>query len=142
MSHTITLDLPDALYARIERQAHSTRQPVETLLLNMLQTTLPPIDELRPDLMTPLQDLELLESDELRLILLETVPDAVHREIETLLDKNRAGDLRGAERSRLDALQHQADVVMLRKARAAVLMRFRGERLPTLSELRQLSERR
>ena len=28
---------------------------------------------------------------------------------------------------------------MLRKARAAVLLRFRGERLPTLTELRQLT---
>jgi hypothetical protein len=32
-------------------------------------------------------------------------------------------------------LQQQADMVMLRKARAAVLLRFRGRRLPTLAEL-------
>lgn len=142
MSHTITLDLPDALYARIERQAKGTRQPVEAMLLNVLQTTLPSIDELPPDLIAMLQDLEMLESDELRLILLETVPDDVHSEIEALLSKNRAGTLSEAERSRLDALQRRADEVMLRKARSAVLLRFRGERLPTMSELRQLSERR
>jgi len=35
----------------------------------------------------------------------------------------------------LDHLQREADRVMLRKARAAVLLRFRGFRLPTLEEL-------
>ena len=39
----------------------------------------------------------------------------------------------------LTSLQRAADRVMLRKARAAVLLRFRGERPPTLTELRQLT---
>jgi hypothetical protein len=37
-------------------------------------------------------------------------------------------------------LQKQADLVMLRKARAAVLLRFRGHRLPTLAELQAQTE--
>jgi hypothetical protein len=44
-----------------------------------------------------------------------------------------------AEREQLTILQHQADLVMLRKARAAVLLRFRGKRVPTLAELSQLA---
>jgi hypothetical protein len=41
--------------------------------------------------------------------------------------------------SKLAALQNEADRVMLCKARAAVLLRFRGRRLPTLAELRKLT---
>lgn len=142
MSYTITLNLPDALYARIERQAQGTRQPVETLVLNVLQKSLPSIEELPPDLVARLHDLELLDSDKLHLVLLETVSEAEQEEIEALIDENRARGLGDAEQVRLDALQCAADEVMLRKARAAVLLRFRGERVPTLNELRELSEPR
>ena len=47
--------------------------------------------------------------------------------------------LADAEREQLAILQQQADLVMLRKARAAVLLRFRGKRVPTLAELGQLA---
>jgi hypothetical protein len=39
----------------------------------------------------------------------------------------------------LRELQGRADLVMLRKARAAVLLRFRGRRPPTLAELGQMT---
>jgi len=52
--------------------------------------------------------------------------------------RNQAGMLTDAEREQLAILQQQADLVMLRKARAAVMLRFRGKRVPTLAELSQL----
>ena len=51
----------------------------------------------------------------------------------------KPGILTNAEQEQLTSLQRAADRVMLRKARAAVLLRFRGERLPTLTELHQLT---
>jgi hypothetical protein len=42
-----------------------------------------------------------------------------------------------ADLDRLDALRHKADRTMLRKARAAVLLRFRGQPAPTIAELRE-----
>jgi len=47
--------------------------------------------------------------------------------------------LTASEHEQLAVLQQQADLVMLRKARAAVLLRFRGKRVPTLAELSQLT---
>jgi hypothetical protein len=58
-------------------------------------------------------------------------------ELEELLDKNRAGTLAVAELDRLEELQRKADRTMLRKARAAVLLRFRGQPVPTIAELRE-----
>ena len=40
-----------------------------------------------------------------------------------------------AERDHLLALQRSTNVVMLRKARAAVLLRFRGRHIPAEAEL-------
>lgn len=63
----------------------------------------------------------------------------IQRELERLLCKNQAGTLTEREQQRLDKLQRKADRVMLRKVRAAVLLRFRGHRLPTLEELRRFT---
>jgi hypothetical protein len=72
-------------------------------------------------------------------VMLETVPlDQQHR-LHDLLFRNQAGMLTASEHAQLSGLQQQADLVMLRKARAAVLLRFRGKRVPTLAELSQLT---
>jgi hypothetical protein len=52
---------------------------------------------------------------------------------------NQAGRLTDTEREQLTILQQRADLVMLRKARAAVLLRFSGKRVPTLTDLSQLA---
>ena len=65
-------------------------------------------------------------------------PDQQER-LELLLDKNQRGTVAEEEQNELSLLQKSADRIMLRKARAAVLLRFRGERLPTLTELRHLT---
>ena len=69
----------------------------------------------------------------------ETVPLDQQHQLHDLLLRNQAGMLTDAEREQLAIVQQQADLVMLRKARAAVLLRFRGKRVPTLAELSQLA---
>ena len=136
MSQSVTLTLPDKLFAPIERIARATKQPVESLLLTALQASLPPLDELPAPLAQELAQLEGLDNDALRAALLETAPVEKHRELEALLHRQQAGLLSGAEWARLDALQEEADRLMLRKARAAVLLRFRVARVPSPAELR------
>ena len=139
MSQTVTLILPDKLYDPIQRIAQATDQSVETVLLTALQASLPPLDGLSPDLTQELVGLEALDDDALRQVLLETVPINQQQELDALLQQNQAGDLTRAEREHLAHLQHEADRVMLRKARAAVLLRFHGQRIPTMTELHQLT---
>jgi hypothetical protein len=82
--------------------------------------------------------LESLDDQTLWRVMLETVPLAQQHQLHDLLIHNQAGMLTDAEREQLAILQQQADLVMLRKARAAVMLRFRGKRVPTLAELSQL----
>ncbi len=52
-----------------------------------------------------------------------------------LLEKNRSDTLTPAEQETLARLRQDADRLMLRKAYAYVLLKWRGYRLPTLAEL-------
>jgi hypothetical protein len=133
----ITLAIPDSLYSHVRRLAQASSKPVETVLLTALRTSLPSLDGLPADMIGELTDLENRNSDGLREVLSETVPQDRQEMIESLLYRNQLGIISHAEREHLASLQHEADRVMLRKARAAVLLRFRGERLPTLAELRR-----
>ena len=139
MPHSITLDLPDKFYEPLQRIALATRQPLETVLLTALQASLPALDGLPEDLAAELDRLETLDDANLRRILLQTVSADQQQELETLLQRNQAGHLTEAERQRLAAIQEALNRIMLQKARAAVLLRFRGKRLPTLDELRRLT---
>jgi hypothetical protein len=139
MPQTITLTLPDNVLQPVQRVAQATQQSVEELLITALQAALPTLEGLPPDVMQALVALESLDDQALSRVMLETVPlDQQHR-LHDLLLRNQAGMLTASEHAQLSGLQQQADLVMLRKARAAVLLRFRGKRVPTLAELSQLT---
>ena len=142
MSQTITLTVPDRVFQPIQRLAESTDQPIEALLLTALEASLPPLEGLPPELMDDLTELERLDDQALWRVMAETVPLQTQRQIEDLLRRNSAGSILETEREQLSLLQRQADLIMLRKARAANLLRFRGKRVPTLAELDQLTSRK
>lgn len=139
MTQTVTLELPHTIYLPARRMAEATKRPLEDLLVSALQVSLPSLDGLSPKLVEGLVELENLNDESLWQVMLGKVPAVQQRELDRLLRKNQAGTLTEQERRKLDQLQREADRVMLRKARAAVLLRFRGHRLPTLEELRRLT---
>jgi len=139
MPQTITLTLPDNVLQPVQRVAQATKQSVEELLVTALQAALPSLEDLPPDVVQHLVILESLDDQTLWRVMLETVPLDQQQRLHDLLFRNQAGMLTDTEREQLDLLQQQADLVMLRKAHAAVLLRFRGKRVPTLAELSQLA---
>jgi hypothetical protein len=139
MSQTVTLTLPDSFFQPIQRTAQATNQPIEELLLHALQSSLPPLEGLPDDVIENLTALETLDDQSLWRVMGETVPPKLQRELSELLERQQSASLTVTERERLTTFQQKADLVMLRKARAAVLLRFRGKRIPTLAELSQLT---
>ena len=123
----------------VQRVAQATRQSVEELLVTALQAALHTLEGLPSDVVQHLVALESLDDQALSRVMLETVPLDQQRQLHDLLLRNQAGMLTDSEREQLALLQQQADLVMLRKARAAVLLRFRGKRVPTPSELSPLA---
>lgn len=139
MAHTVTLELPDAIYLPARRMAEAAQRPVADMLVDALQASLPPLEGLPPALASELVGLEKLDDEALWQVMLSQVPANRQRRLHRLLRKNKTQKLTESERAELTALQTEADRIMLRKARAAVLLRFRGRRLPTLIELRKLA---
>ena len=139
MAQTVTLELPQTIYLPAKRMAEVTNRSLEDLLVSALKASLPPLDGLPSELVEDLVELESLDDESLRQVMVSKVATAQQRELDRLLRKNQAGTLTEQERQKLDRLQREADRVMLRKARADVLLRFRGHRLPTLEELRRLT---
>lgn len=136
MSHALMLHLPDDLYESLRRNAQASNQPLEAMLLRTLHVSLPSLDGLPADLADELIRLEALDDDGLRAIVHETVADADQDTIEGLLE-NRAGTLSDSDRKRIDELLERVNRTTLRKARAAVLLRFRGRQVPTVADLRE-----
>jgi hypothetical protein len=64
-----------------------------------------------------------------------TVDDGTLDRYDELLAQNATGDLSPEESQELDALRQQNDLVMYQKAYAALLLKWRDERIPTLTEL-------
>ena len=132
----VTLELPKMLWEWAERTAAVTQRPVEKVLVDSLSATMPP----------PLDDVpgEFRE----KLVLLETKNDAdlwaitrlrmlpkLLRQYDNLLEKNREGTLTVEEQRKLEQLRKNAECIMLMRARAFVLLQWRGYRLPTVDEL-------
>ena len=139
MAQTITLTLPDQFFQPLRRTAEATHRPVEQVLLAALEASLPPLDGLKKQVVENLVALESLDDASLSKALMEHVPVETQTRLQELLNENRSRALSDTENTELEALQTSADLVMLRKSRAAVLLRFRGKRVPTLAELHQLA---
>ena len=110
-TETLTIHLPASAARRLRRVAEIARRPVDEVLAETLYAILLP--------------------------LLEDVPatfqaDLAH--LETLQAIRAERRLTEAEQQEWESLRLEADGLMFRKAYAAVLLKWRGERLPTLAE--------
>jgi len=102
----------------------------------MLQSTLPPLlDELPTALQPLLAQLESWSSDALRRQMHATVDEDTLNRYDELLAQNAACGLSAEERQEVDTMRRQNDRLMYQKVYAALLLKWRGERIPTLTEL-------
>jgi hypothetical protein len=74
-----------------------------------------------------------MSAGELRALAESVVAPGHQQQLETLLDKNRRGELSSDEQTRLDALLAEADQVALLKARACYTLETYGPSLETVA---------
>ena len=132
----VTIELPELIFRRLTQLADATHQSVETLILQSVLSNLPPSTEIAP----PELQQEFLRMQTLSVELLKPIAqsevDPVQFDRHTeLLQKNEAGILTPEEREELTTLRVAAEQLMLRKAYAWSLLRWRGQRVPSLEEL-------
>jgi hypothetical protein len=112
--------------------ARATQRPLEEVILHALQVGSPPTwDDVPEEFQADLAALDKLDENTLWQIVQSRKRSADMERYNILLEKNSNGTLSEAERLELMALRHETDLFMLRKAQAAVLLRWRGYSVPT-----------
>ncbi|MBD1896815.1 hypothetical protein H6F50_07800 [Coleofasciculus sp. FACHB-712] len=129
---TVTLQIPEILYQRLVNTANATQRPVEEVMLHALQIGSPPEwDDVPEEFQADIAALDKLDDKTLWQIVNSRKTAVEMERYNTLLEGNSSGTLIEGERLELMALRHEADLFMLKKAHAAVLLRWRGHRVPT-----------
>ena len=135
----ITLELPPALYQRLAEVAEASHQSLNDVVLQSIQTGLPPSLEHVPDrFRADLIALNQLSDDVLWDVAALDLADDKAALYEELLLKNQQGPLEENEQALLDTLREEADVLMLRRAYAYALLKWRGHRIPTVADMQTL----
>lgn len=135
-THRVTIELPEPVYRLLSDIAAASHQSLESLATQSIKGNLPPSVETAP---VPLHDaliaMQSLPVEALVEIANEQIgPDQALRHSH-LLELNSAQGLSPEERQELGQLRLDADQLMVRKAYAWALLRWRGHRVPHLGEL-------
>ena len=132
----ITIELPEPVMRQLMRLAAATHQPIEALVTQSVLSNLPPsTDNVPLELQGELLAMQTLSTEELYEIAQAQVADEVRDRQAELLERNEDGQLTFEERQELTQLRQAADHLMLRKAYAWSLIRWRGHKLPALNDV-------
>jgi len=132
----LTVELPEPVYRLLARIAQLTEQSPEQLAAQSIVGNLPPsIEEAPAEMQEELRALQRLPDEELLEIAHSQVSPAQQQRHLALLEKNREGSITPEERRELADLRTEADRLMVRKAYAWAILRWRGHRVPPLEEL-------
>jgi predicted transcriptional regulator len=132
-SQQITIELPEMILRQLTRLAEATHQSVESLVSQSVMSNLPPTtDTAPPELQQEFLMMQTLSIEGLKAIAQAQVEPGQHDRHVELLRKNEDDRLLLEERQELTALREAADQLMLRKAYAWSLLRWRGQRMPAI----------
>ena len=132
----VTLSLPEALYLRLKQTAQATQQSLTDVLLHTVQVGSPPSWEDSPSaFQADLVALDRLDDEALWRTVRSLRTETDTGRMEELLEKNADDQLTEAGRAELTYLRTKADRLMLRKAHAAALLRWRGHTLPPADKM-------
>jgi plasmid stability protein len=123
---TVTLNVPDMLYHRLQERAAQKQHSLEAEVLHVLIGAVPVADELPPDLTAALSPLRVLDDAALWQAASARLPAEVAAELEDLHLKQQRERLTDADRESLAGLVRQYERNMLVRAQAAVLLKERG----------------
>ncbi len=135
-SQPLTIELPEPIFRQLARIAEITQQPIEAIVTQSIISNLPPsIEDFQPELQPELLKMQTLSLEELVTIAQSLTETNQYEQHVALLEQNKQRVLTPDEQSVLNDLRQAADHLMLRKAYAWSLLRWRGYPIPSLQEL-------
>ncbi|MEQ9621842.1 hypothetical protein [Coleofasciculus chthonoplastes] len=130
----LTIDLPESAFERLSRLAELTNQPLSYLVIQSITGNLPPAIETAPvEARSELLTLPTLSVEALRQIAQSQINREQQERHITLLERHQEGLLSEAEQQELQELSQAADQLMIKKAHACAILRWRGQPIRDLS---------
>jgi hypothetical protein len=135
-NHSITIELPEHIFQQLTQIAETIKRPLAEIVAQSVVSNLPPkIDRAVPELQPELLRMQNLSDPELLSIAQSVVSPEQQHHHEQLLAKNASSALSDSEQQELAKLRSTLDQLTVYKAYAWALLRWRGHRLPALSEI-------
>lgn len=132
----VTVELPEPVFRQLVRIAEATDQPLEVLAAQSIASNLPPSADNAPvEMQADLLRMQTKSISQLLEIAHSQVSFSQQQRHMELLEKNQTDDLTLEERQELNKLRSFVDRLMLKKAYAWAVLRWRGHRVPPLNEL-------
>ena len=133
----VTVELPQAIFQQLARIARATQQPLETLVAQSIVSNLPPTPDNAPvEIQEELLKMQIWDLEELLAIANSQITSEQQKRHTELLEKNSTvEELNKSERQELSDLRTKADRLMLQKAYAWSVLRWRGHKIPNLNEM-------
>lgn len=129
-AHSVTVELPEVLFRKIERAAKGLNQPMPQALLKIVESGLPSLDRVPAGHRSELEAMETWSDQQLWRVAREALPADQQQDLSELLGKNQQGELSATQEARLDALHGQTNRLLLRKSYALALLKWRGNKMP------------
>lgn len=136
MPHSITVELSDTQFQQLQRASELTQQPIQSLVSQSItQNIISFLEDIPAESQRDVLPLLQMTEAELYQAVEATFPTSKWDAYEQLLTKQKEQTLSVDEQQKLDLLRYQADILMLRKGYAALLLKRRGQQLPSTQEL-------
>ena len=131
ISATHTIHISETLYQRLSRQARAGDKTVDEVAEQMLERVLPPSVGNVPERWRDyLEQMQAMDDETLWRIAQTDFPAELMEQYEDLLEANAKRDLLPSERLQLNMLRDEADLLMLRRGYASLLLHWRGYNIP------------
>lgn len=132
----VTVELPEPVFQQLVRIAEATSQPLEVLAAQSITSNLPPsVDNVPPELQAELLRIQSLSTDELLEIVQAQIEPLQQAQHTALLEKNQKDEISQEELKELSRLRSTVDRLMVCKAYAWAVLRWRGHRVPPFKDL-------
>lgn len=114
----------------------NSRQSIESLVAqSVVSHLLPMMETASPEMQRELLNLQTLSIEDLLSIANSQIDPTMHQQHVERLDTNQAGTLTAAKQETLIEYQDLCDRLMLRKAYAWSVLRWRGHSIPAIKDL-------
>ncbi len=124
---TITLEMPEPIFYRLNQMARVTRQPLERVIFQSIQGNLPPLIENLPlEWSSELTQMQFFSDNQLWAIAKDKLPVRQWQQHQALLERQQVADLTPTEQAELANLRQLTDHFVFRRSYALALLKWRG----------------